>query len=154
MLSSKLDGRSVRLDPGPHTLVFERQGSEPVEKKVVLHEGERSVTLDVRFDDKPVVSPPPIRKEKELKESRPIPPLAYVAGAVAAIGLGSFAFFSVSGRLDETGTLERCQPNCAHADVESVRTRYLVADVSLIVSLLAAGSAGVLFWTRPTVSHR
>jgi hypothetical protein len=72
---------------------------------------------------------------------------SYALAGVAAAGAASFAFFSLSGR-SQLRDLEDCKPYCARDDVQSVRTKYLIADISLGVSLVALGSAAYL-WLRP-----
>jgi hypothetical protein len=55
------------------------------------------------------------------------------------LALGSFAYFGLAGRSIESD-LDRCVPYCQKDDVDRMRARYLVADLSLVV---AAGSLGV-----------
>lgn len=48
-LQKKLDGKSVSVDPGPHTFTFETAGSASVAEKVLVKEGERARVISVTF---------------------------------------------------------------------------------------------------------
>ena len=62
---------------------------------------------------------------------------------MGAAGLASFTYFALSGRSDHSD-LERCKPDCTESDVNSVHTKYLIADISLGVSVAALGVAAYL----------
>jgi hypothetical protein len=64
-------------------------------------------------------------------------------GGVGIAALGSFTYFALSGKAEER-KLRRCAPDCEPDDVTPMRTRYLVADVSLGVAALSLGAAGYL----------
>jgi hypothetical protein len=57
VVAHSLDGKSLPIDPGPHTLVFARQGSAPVTEKVIIKEGARGRTFVVKFGG--ATAPPP-----------------------------------------------------------------------------------------------
>jgi hypothetical protein len=50
VITKKLDGKSVTVDPGPHTFKFEVPGLAPVIEKTLVKEGEKSRVLSVTFD--------------------------------------------------------------------------------------------------------
>jgi len=72
---------------------------------------------------------------------------SYVLGGVGAAAAASFAYFAISGH-SAFNQLEQCKPNCRRSDVRDVRTKYLLADVSLGVSVVALATAGY-FLFRP-----
>ena len=80
---------------------------------------------------------------------------SYVLGGVSAAAAASFAYFAISG-LSQLNQLEQCKPNCSRSDVRDVRTKYLLADVSLGVSAVALAAAGYFLWRaspeQPVVS--
>ena len=59
VLTKKLDGKAVTIDPGPHTFKFETEGHPAVVQRTLVKEGERSRVIDVKFvppahtDDRP-----------------------------------------------------------------------------------------------------
>ena len=60
-----------------------------------------------------------------------------------AAAAASFAYFAITGH-SSFNQLEQCKPNCSRSDVRDVRTKYLMADVSLGVSVVALAAAGYL----------
>jgi hypothetical protein len=49
VITKKLDGKSVTVDPGPHTFKFEMPGLAPVVEKTLVKEGEKARVLNVTF---------------------------------------------------------------------------------------------------------
>ena len=50
-LVRKLDGKSVNVDPGPHTFKFEVNGAPPVIERALVKEGEKTRVITVTFND-------------------------------------------------------------------------------------------------------
>jgi hypothetical protein len=73
---------------------------------------------------------------------------------VGGAALASFALFGAAGRTQQTNHLDPCAPSCPHAEVQSVRTKYLVADVSLGVSVIALGAAAYFLLFAPSSAKR
>jgi hypothetical protein len=73
-----------------------------------------------------------------------------VLGGVGVAALGSFAAFGILGKNQLATLHETCGAThtCAEADVDAARTKLIVADVSLGVSVVALGVATVLFFTQ------
>ena len=135
-----IDGRPVSLDPGEHRIRFEHPDGGAREVTLVLAEFEhdRTVLADFRsIDDRAGSSSEP-RWPKTVM---------LVSGGVAAAALGSFTLFALSGRSVQN-SLERCQPNCDNqAEIDRMRSRYLIADVSLGVALVSLG-IGAYAWSQ------
>lgn len=140
-LANQLDGRALEVNPGIHVLRFETAGREPVQQRVSIRVGERNRRIMAVFPALPPPPPPP--------EPPGVPTISYVLGGVGVIGLAGFGYFAATGRSDESD-LERCKPVCAADDVDDVRKRYLAADVSLAVGVLALGGASYFYFTRST----
>ncbi|HTV20759.1 MAG TPA: hypothetical protein VMG12_18875 [Polyangiaceae bacterium] len=135
-----LDGRPVSLDPGEHQIRFEHpeDGSRDVTLVLAESEHDRSVLADFR----------PIEDRGGAPSERRWPStVMLVSGGVAAAALGSFTFFALSGRSVQS-ELERCQPACENrAEIDRMRSRYAIADVSLGVALVSIG-IGAYAWTQ------
>lgn len=134
-----LEGRAVALDPGAHEVVVETTTGRLTEK-LVLREGERlrrvelrAAPASARTGPRAPVAPAP-RKGGDT--------LAWVFGGVGVAALASFAAFSISGLVLQRDRETTCAPICPRSDVEAVKLRYLVADVSLGVGVLAAVGFG------------
>lgn len=152
-LVSQLDGKPLEINPGLHTLLFERQGMSPVEKKVIVAAHSKSQVVLAVWTSPPArtaAHPSHPSTETPPEMVRPIPPLAYVLGGTAVAALGTFAVLGLSAdgtkqNLDNS----HCSPNCSTAEVSSLQTRLIGADIAAGVSALAATGAVVVFLTRP-----
>src|SRR5262249_40486702 len=83
-------------------------------------------------------------------DTRPTAGTVYALGGVGVAALGVFSGFAISG-LSARGDLDEknCRPNCPEADLDVVRGRFLVADISLGVSVVALGAATLVYLMRP-----
>jgi hypothetical protein len=162
------EGSAIAVDPGRHTFRFEIEGAPPIEREVVIRQGEKDRILDVAFDTAgesasapaaPATLPPPEDKLPEEKpvgaKPGPLRPYAYVAGGVGAAGIIAFAAFGLAGKGQESDIEgSGCKPNCSPGDVDSVRTKYILADVSLGIGLAGLGAGVALFFlSQPQASH-
>jgi hypothetical protein len=156
-LAGSLDGRAVPVDPGPHDLRCEANGMV-VQKHIVVAEGQKNQPFYVAMDappsastsqaasPAPAASPPPAEQPAPGgSPSRKIPTATWVLGGVAAAGAISFAVFGILGH-----DVQSCAPNCSQSQVDDLRRDYLIADVSWITGLVAAGAALYFFLTAPT----
>jgi hypothetical protein len=144
--SRPLDGSLIELDPGSHLLRAERQGLH-VELEVMASEGELNrrvqLVLTAPKSAQPATAPLAAPPAATAGPSR-VP--SYVLAGVGGLAAASFGYFAISGA-SRKSELEACKPYCQRSDVSDVRTRYLLADISLGVSLVALGSAAYL-WLR------
>jgi hypothetical protein len=140
-VAPRLDGRSIALDPGPHDVVFEAEGFSPARQFLVAREGERVrgvvAVLSKRAPASASSSPPAIAAAPASAGSRLAPLL--VAGGVGALGLAGFVTFGLWGKGEHDRLSDSCagSKTCARADVRDVETKYLVADISLVVGVVA-----------------
>lgn len=144
-LVSRLEGLAVPVDPGTRTFRFEHVGSTPIEQKVVIREGQKGRLLRVMFDPRPP-PPPPVPKPAERRYRIPAPTVVF--GALGVAALGSFGYFGITGRHDASELADGCGRNrtCSESQVSPVRTKLLIADVSLGVGLVSLGAATYLFF--------
>lgn len=135
-LLEKLDGSPIAIDPGEHVLRFERPSGSR-EERIVLHDGEKSRSVKVTFA---------VRKTEEAERAprAAIPASTWAFGAVAVAALGSFAYFGLTGRAKESSLSTSCAPRCSDDDIARVRRSYLVADISLGVSVASFAIATVI----------
>jgi hypothetical protein len=144
-LVSRLDGLAVPVDPGVRTFRFEHVGSTPIEQKIVIREGQKGRPIRIMFDPRPPPPPPrPVPAERRYR----VPAASVVFGAVGTLALGSFAYFGITGRADAAELADGCGKNktCSEGEVSKIRTKLLVADVSLGVGLVSLGAATYLFF--------
>jgi hypothetical protein len=151
-LVPRLDGRAVPLDPGKHSCRLEAAGAQPVILDLLIVEGQKnrvvSADLQTAAAAAAVVAPAPAVAlasgsgggEKPSPGARRYGPLA-LAG-VGALGVVGFAAFGWSGLSAERRLEDECAPACSASQVSSVRTKYRLADVSLLVGLVAGSIGG------------
>ncbi|MBX3187243.1 MAG: PEGA domain-containing protein [Labilithrix sp.] len=143
--------KSIPLDPGKHTFRAEADGYETAEQSLVVAQGEKARVVTIAMKTKvaqplaPEAPPPP-------DEGKGTTPFVYPALGLGALALGTFTVFAISGRSDASDLRDGCgkTATCAEADVDAVRSKYLVADISLTIGLVALGTAAILWLTsRP-----
>ncbi|MFT3769126.1 MAG: hypothetical protein QM820_27105 [Minicystis sp.] len=132
-------GTAIELDPGPHELRFEAPGVPPVTQSVVIRQGEKNRLLSVTFPEPPAAA----------ASSRPFPVASVVLGGVAVAGGVTFAALALSARSDVDHLRQTCVPHCPSSDVNAVRRKLIVADVSVGVGVVALAAATWLFFSRP-----
>ncbi len=150
--ATRLDGKSLELDPGEHALKFETDGETAITMPLLIREGEKNRVIPVRFGAaKPASEGGAKDSAATTSTVRPVPTGVYVFGALGVVGIASFAVLGAVGRGDESSLKNTgCSPNCAQADIDSVRTKYHMADISLGVGVASLGVAAVWYALRPT----
>lgn len=143
VLKDPIDEAEVEIDPGDHVLRYELPGADSIEQSVSFREGEKARKLSVMFDTPSAAPPPP-------PPSGGGPPvLPIVLGGVGVVGVAAFVTLGVVGKNQRDELRETCAPACSEDDVSSVRTKLVLADVSLGVGLVALGVGTYLFITSP-----
>lgn len=172
IVTRKLDGGALAVDPGEHTFGFRTAGSEPVTRQVVVRVGEKhrliEVTLGTPAAPDTVATPgdpgaagnkrPAPPQGTVVTEPAPPPPPRMTAASWILLGvgvaaLGSAGYFGGTGWSDVKSLRDRCAPRCPQEDVDAARTKLLVADVSLAAGVVALASAGwLIFFRRPAAA--
>lgn len=167
-VASRLDGSPVVVDPGEHTLRVEAEGHAPLTQRLIVRVNEKNRLIRVVFQDGPkpaaAIGPPmaagaPKQGSSTETPTKGGPPVAaIVVAGIGVIALGSFGYFGLTAKSDLDGLRSDCAPYCDQAELDDVKSRMLVADVSLGVGIVALGVAAVLFAThgssRPAVTAR
>ncbi len=161
-LTGSLDGRPIALDPGEHTFTFETAGNAPVEKTLVLREGEKDRHESVVIGSPPPPSPAVTPALASLPPPAPTPTpwgpqktLAVVSGAVGAVGVGLGVWFGAFAASAQSKEKSDCSAttcgNRAQAveDYDTAKKDATGSTIAFIAggALLAAG--GVLWFTAP-----
>ncbi len=142
LVTERLDGRAREMNPGAHEVRFELPPYPPVERSVVVREGQRNRVVAASF-----VAPaaPPPAPPVVVEEPVGIPTLAFVLGGVAVAGMATGTGVGVSALRLRSERLDSCAPLCAEEDERRLRTRALMADVGWAVGLLAAGGTALVW---------
>jgi hypothetical protein len=137
--ADRIDGKAVAVEPGPHTFAFEAEGVAPVERAVLVREGDKLARITVTLGG------------GEHTAARPIPLGVWVFGGASLVALGTSAFFAVEG-FAKKSDLDACKPRCAASDVDAMSSSFTVADVALGAGVVAGAAALYLFVARPAAS--
>jgi hypothetical protein len=159
------DGKAVAVDPGTHVFRFESPRQTPVEQRILIREGEKNRVLRVDMGGgaqagAPRPAGPDARASESGGDARKTDPggtkriAAYALGGLAVVALGSFAYFGGTGVSDRAHLLDTCRASCAESDLHALQTKYTIADVSLVVTLVAAGLGTYLFLSSGTAIPR
>jgi hypothetical protein len=148
-LSSSLDGKPIRVDPGAHKLRFEASGFLPVDQDIVATPGEKNRPITARLVARPHDEPAPLPATPApppVPVRRSISAAAWVFGGVAVAAFASEAYFGISAMNDLNRDLGAggCAPHCGQSEQSAIRTKSAIADVSLGVGL-ASGAAAAYF---------
>lgn len=148
VVTQKLDGRAVPMNPGPHKVRMETAG-QVVEEQVVVIEGEKSRPVRLTFPGPPGSTPvpapsghatmPPVDRT-ESQESG-IHPAVWIFGGLAVASVGAFAFLGLKGKGEIDDLRATCAPNCAQDDVDAAKSKLLIGDIFLGVGIVSAGAA-------------
>ncbi len=127
------------IHPGTHHLHLEADGMFPIDQQITVRELEPKQLLPVRFS--PVQLSPPAASEQTTRAR--VSPLPYIFGGVGVVALGSFAYFGIRGQREVNELASGCgaTKTCSESQVDPVRTRLRIADVSLAISLVSFGAA-------------
>jgi hypothetical protein len=144
LVLEKLSGLSTPVDPGSHRIVYVWADGVEQAYDVVVAQGEKNRRVELRREATPTATEaaPP----KPAPAVKRTPTAAYVLGGVGVLALGSFVAFAISGKSAES-EMDGCKPFCTQDQADKMRLRYLLADVSLGVSVVALGAGGYLYFS-------
>ncbi len=162
LLLDQLKGKAVEVNPGTHRFRFELVAYTPIEREVLIGEGEKMRVVDAVFAPRPAtgVEPPgshspaaPLPSRHE-EGRRSVPTMSYVLGGLGVAALVNFAAWGVWFRLSKTDLENTCSPNCTQNRIDQVRQRAIVADVSLGVGVASLAGATLIYLLQPKRAER
>ena len=151
LLTSKLDGRAIPVDPGAIELRFESPGQPTVVTTWMVREGEKSRVIRVSLG-KPTTPEPATEGAGGPRRTTPTPPrstLGWVLpGSLVAVGLAGLGV-ALGERLSFDGHVDdlrgSCAPDCTQAQRSDLSSTLVASNVSLGVGL-GALALGVVTW--------
>jgi hypothetical protein len=162
-LVSHLDGKPTLVDPGEHSFRFETSGFPPVEQRVVIHAGEKSRLLAVQFGTPaapaaavtPAAAAPSTAAAEQGRSPQGTRASAWVFGGIAVVAFGTEAYFGLTGLSDRSNL--KAQPcaataSCPQSSVDSIRTKFTVADIALGVGIVSTAISAYLFIAAPSAT--
>ena len=155
-LAERAPTAGIDVNPGDHVLRCERAGFTPAEQPVRVSEGERGDEVNCRLQPATPKAPDERRPKGDPRIFQTLPPkpatrgplpwVVWPLGGVGVAGIGTFAYFGLAGRAEENSLRGKsgCAPFCTPAQLEPVQTKFLVANVSLGVGVVALAAAAVV----------
>ena len=130
-----LPSTPFELDPGAHELRVELRSGKSQKLRVVLAPGEQLRRIDLSFE-----LATPTKKPVAARTGTPRW-LTISLGSLALVSAGSFTYFAIDGQSRSKDLQGGCAPACSAGEVNDMRRAFLIADISWIVGVLAAGGA-------------
>jgi hypothetical protein len=153
-ITSRLEGTSSDVDPGPHTFRFEWAGHGAIEQQAVIREGEKDRLLTVTFTPGHLL-PATARPDRPPPATAPIPVGVWIFGGLAVAGVAGYTGLFLSSASDLRHLQSTCAPTCPASDVDSARTKYILSYASLGLGIASAGFASTWFLvSRSRSSHQ
>lgn len=158
VLTSRLDGMALPVDPGSHDFTFERSGFRPVTRRLVVERGTQFIPIEVEIAE-PLVGASVV--DPDAGDSPPVSDRALLGWSLAGVGLaaaGGFALLGAAGRQHDDVLRDTCHPEtslpggtaavpCSEEAVASMSTRYTLANVAAGLAAVSAGVGLVLLLT-------
>lgn len=154
VVSERIDGLPIALNPGLHTFRFQTEGEDPVEIKHTARVGDKNRLIEVQLGKPVPVGPStgptgapvgPVTPVSGEAASKPIPAASIVLGGVGIIGLGVFGYLRLKASSDYNELSSNCSPRCNPDDVDKVHTKYQFSYVGLGVGIAGLGSAALVY---------
>lgn len=140
----RLNGLPTTLDPGSHDVSVTWPDGFVQQQTLMIAQGEKNRRIELRRPAKK--AEPAAAPVAPQPRAKPTPVAAYVLAGVGVAALGGFAAFALSGKSAESA-MDGCKPYCTQAQADKMRLRYLLADVSLGVGVVALGVGGYLYFS-------
>ena len=156
VLATRLGGSAIEVDPGERTFVFEPDQGKRVELKLVINTGEKNRLVPVTIVES-AAAPVPLSTSSTASTPEPIVPAsgargslvpAIVVGGLGVAALGASLGVYLDARSGTDKLRDTCAPNCPKADVDSLRTKGIISDVTFGVGLAGLGVAGLMILLR------
>lgn len=146
VLTEVLDGKSIPIDPGNHTLRFETLGEAPIDQSIVVREGEKSRVVSVSWAKAPEPDAAAGAAGAPVHTKPPV--AAWVFGGIGVASLATFGVLALHGTMRRSDLKSSCYGHCTDDDVSSVKTELAIGDAALGVGIVSAAISSVLFLTN------
>jgi hypothetical protein len=163
VLATRAGSTPLALDPGAHTLRFERAGWPPIEKRFELAEGENGHVVDVVFETPaPLATSSPSTPSIEDAPSVEMPPSArapipwsvFALGGAGVVAAGTGTYFELTGLARRSDLDASCKSShaCSQSEVDAARNTMRIGDVGIGMGVVLLGAATYFVLARPSVA--
>jgi len=150
-----VDGRAADIDPGKHKIRVTRADGYWFEDTIIVAQGEKDRVVVAKLAQPPPVAvkkepiPPPPPKDETPAKKGAVPLGSWIAWGIGGAGLITFAGFGIKARLDYDDYESTCGSRCTMSDRDSVAQSVLIADIGLVVAVVAGAIGTVIYFARP-----
>jgi hypothetical protein len=162
VVATKLEGRPIEVDPGSRRITFEHDGAR-VEQTILVVDSEKARIVTAKLEPEKsatAASVSPATNDGATKPTasgpepyRPVPVASWIGWGVGAASLVGFGIFGLKAQSDFDDFKSTCGSRCTNEDRDSVKSTVLVADVLLVVGIVAAGVGTYFYLTRGAVER-
>jgi hypothetical protein len=152
VLAESLDGKAIPMDPGTYEFVFENKDGTSKQVKFVVKEGQKSQNVAADFSvEKPEGGESSGGEGASISTAdKPSnKTLAYVLMGVGVLGVAGFAYFGLSGNSEKDDLACADSKTCTDDDLDPIKQKYLLADISLGVGVVSLAVGTYLLVTSP-----
>ncbi len=154
VLTERLEGTGLSIDPGEHAFTFDTAGQSPVTKTLLIQEAQKDRREVITFGTPPPASPPANEQSPGMGTQKV---LAIVAGGIGVVGLGLGTVFGVMAGSQKNAAQSACASNpCSTQDGANkwgtaVSTGN-ISTVGFIVGGVGVAGGAILWFTAPSSS--
>ncbi len=169
VLTERLEGTPLSINPGEHTFTFEAAGLPPVTRVFLIQQGQKDRRETVAFAAATAApkqaptpqtvsgTPPPAMPEEKGPGMGTQKVLAIVTGSVGVVGLGLGTAFGVMAMSKKSDAQNACPANpCPTQDGvnkwSSAGSSATISTIGFIVGGVGIAGAAVLWFTAPRSS--
>lgn len=161
LVLSQLDGKALAIDPGPHTVRFDRKSGQSMETQVLAREGEKARVIQISFKrDEPAgatvpaaspvpMAPAPVPKSDLPKERAPAPIIPVGLGVLGTVGLGTALVLRLNATSEADNLRNTCAPACDASARDALSDRIGLSNVVLGLGLSMLAGAAVTWLLTP-----
>ncbi len=147
------DGRAIPLDPGSHRIRFETQERPAVTLSAVVVEGVKAQLVEAHVPPQ-AAGGQSVPGRHDAGASRRAPTSFWLALGGGTALIATSAVLLATGAADARHLRDSCAPHCTQGQVDDVRLRLTLADVTGGAGLAVSGLAAYLFLSRAPVESR
>lgn len=149
-ITDSLDGKSISIDPGAHALRFEHAREQPIERTIVVREGEKARVVSVTWAKSAAQAG---RPGVAARTSSGPPASAWIFGGVGVGAVGAFVALALDGMHRRSALEQACFGSCRQEQVDAIKAQLAVADAALALGVVSLGVSTVLFLSRARSSE-
>jgi hypothetical protein len=159
-LVDRLEGTAISLDPGEHTFRFEAPGQAPIERVLVIREGEKDRRERMVFAPPAPSEPAPhadqvdVTQEMNGSDGRTQRIAGVAVAGVGVVGAVLGVIFGVEASSSWSMAESACGKSCAPTspavgDLSTARTDAAVSTVGFVAAGVGLAAGALLFFTAP-----